>query len=349
MPFADDLIGSSATRRLMAAVQAAVPQQKLTHLRQAADDLDGRGLRERADLLRDALLADLPGSYEQFAGHVRCARDRSGTFSGWLIWPVTSAVALKAIEDGSTRAFDDAMGLLAELTGRLTSEFAIRLLLRHDPDRALQIMTSWSSSPDADVRRLASEGSRPYLPWAARVPTLITRPGMTIAILQALHQDDSEYVRRSVANHLNDISRNHPQLAVATAAQWLVAADKNTPQVVRRALRTLVKRGDASALALLGFTHATVEITGPTLDRTTVPLGGTSPSMAPSATAGTRRRGSPSTTSSITRRPTAARPARPSSSPPARSHPANSSSSTANTPSGPSPHAVTTPAPTLSS
>jgi 3-methyladenine DNA glycosylase AlkC len=274
MPFADDMIGSFTARRLMAAVQAAVPQQKLTHLRQATDDLAGGGLRERADLLRDALLADLPGSYEQFAGHVRCARDRSGSFSGWLIWPVTSAVALKAIEDGSTRAFDDAMGLLAELTGRLTSEFAIRLLLRHDPDRALQTMTSWSSSPDVDVRRLASEGSRPYLPWAARVPTLITRPGLTITILQALHQDDSEYVRRSVANHLNDISRDHPQLAVATAAQWLVDADRNTPQVVRRALRTLVKRGDAGALALLGFTHATVEITGPTLDRTTVPLGG---------------------------------------------------------------------------
>ncbi|WP_433796864.1 hypothetical protein [Actinoplanes sp. CA-252034] len=205
---------------------------------------------------------------------MRRACDLAPEFTGWLIWPVTGAVATRAVQEGGDDAFDAAMTLLAELTGRLTAEFAIRILLRHDLDRALGIIAGWTRSADPDVRRLASEGTRPYLPWSSRVPQILARPGATVPVLDALYRDDSEYVRRSVANHLNDLSRDHPGLVVDTARRWLAEPGPATERLVRHGLRTLIKSGHPGALELLGFTAATLEVDGPHLDRTTVPFGG---------------------------------------------------------------------------
>ncbi|QHC67932.1 DNA alkylation repair protein [Rathayibacter sp. VKM Ac-2759] len=272
MPFADQLIDSRTADDLAAAI--ALVHTSTAELDAAGARLAGLALRERADLLRDALLADVPGSYAELARVVRAAR--SATFRGWLIWPVTAAVATRAVEDPDDTAFDDALALLAELTGLLTSEFAIRILLRHDLDRALATIATWTASGDEHVRRLASEGTRPYLPWSVRVPALTGRPGATVPILDGLYRDESEYVRRSVANHLNDLSRDAPALVTETAARWLADPDENTARLVRHALRTLVKRGDPAALALLGFPSAadSLEIDGPHLDRAVVAMGG---------------------------------------------------------------------------
>ncbi|MET0930221.1 MAG: DNA alkylation repair protein [Aeromicrobium sp.] len=276
MPFADDLIGTHTALALTAGIQAAVPGTPLPALRAASDRLGPLTLRERSDLLRDAILADLPGTYSDLAAVVRRAWSSPGYFAGWLIWPVTSAVADRAIANGSDASFDDAMALLAELTSGLSSEFAIRGLLRHDLERALAVITSeWVTSDDVDVRRLASEGTRPYLPWATRVPAIIRDPRSTIPILSALYTDDSEYVRRSVANHLNDVSRDHADLAVATARQWLDHPDDSTSRLVRHAMRTLIKRGHPGALEIMGFRSALLDVTGPVLDRDTVLIGDT--------------------------------------------------------------------------
>jgi len=270
MPFADELISAATAKNLTKAIRAALPAAKLPTLSRAAAQLADLSLRERADLLRDALLTDIPGDYAELARVIR-----AGTFTGWMIWPVTSAIATKAVEDGSQEAFDDAMALLAALTGLLTSEFAIRTLLRHDLDRALATVLTWTHNDDVDVRRLASEGTRPYLPWSVRVPELLKDPGVTVPILDALYRDPSDYVRRSVANHLNDLSRDNPALVVTTAKRWLDTPDENTVRVVRHGLRTLIKRGDVGALELMGFSAASVEVNGPTLDRDVVPFGGT--------------------------------------------------------------------------
>jgi 3-methyladenine DNA glycosylase AlkC len=275
MPFADELIGVATARALTAAIRAAAPQARLTALPAAEDALGPLSLRERSDLLRDALLADLPGGYAGFAATIRAAQAGSAPFHGWLIWPVTSAIAVKAIEEGSDAAFDDGMGMLAALTPRLTSEFAIRPLLAHDFARAMPIVLGWTTSPDADVRRLASEGTRPFLPWAIRVPAILAEPAATLPVLHALYRDENEVVRRSVANHLNDLSRQHPDLVVTTTAAWLAHPDANTPQLVRHALRSLVKRGNPQALAQLGFHPAEVAVTGPVLERSSVHFGGT--------------------------------------------------------------------------
>jgi len=275
MPFADELIGVSTARALTAAIQAAVPHADLPALQAAATALGPLSLRERSDLLRDALLADLPGDYDTFAGTIRAAAAGPLAFGGWLIWPVTTAIAQKAIDAGTGAAFDDGMRMLAALTPRLTAEFAIRVLLDHDIARALPIVLDWTGSADPAVRRLASEGTRPFLPWAIRVPALLNDPTATLPVLHALYRDDDEVVRRSVANHVNDLSRQQPDLVTATTAAWLAAPDENTAQLVRHALRTLVKKGNPQALAQLGFHPAEVEVHGPELDATTVDFGGT--------------------------------------------------------------------------
>ncbi|TFB87323.1 DNA alkylation repair protein [Cryobacterium algoricola] len=275
MPFADQLIGMPTAVALTTAIQAVTPHAPLTALHEATGMLAPFSLRERSDLLRDALLADLPGDYTSFAATIRAAASGPAPFTGWLIWPVSTAIAVKGIEAGTDTAFDDALGMLAELTGRLSSEFAIRILLEHDLDRALPVVLGWTASSDADVRRLASEGTRPFLPWARRVPGILAEPTATLPILHALYRDEDEVVRRSVANHLNDLSRQQPELVVATTAAWLADPDANTARLVRHALRTLVKRGNPAALAQLGFHAADVTVAGPVLNETNVPFGGT--------------------------------------------------------------------------
>ena len=272
MPFADELIGSDAARTLLRIIRSVAPRADLSELETAVDRLGPLALRARADLLRDALLTGLPGDYAQFSRVIRNAAEDPG-FSGWLIWPATSAVASKAVDEKTSVAFDDGMSLLAELTGRLTSEFAIRTFLRADLDRALEAALDWTGSSDVNVRRLASEGTRAYLPWSVRVPGILARPGVTIPILDRLYRDESDYVRRSVANHLNDLSRDIPHIVVGAAARWLAAPDENTDQLVRHALRTVIKNGNADALALLGFAPADLEITGPTLDVSELQIG----------------------------------------------------------------------------
>ncbi|TFC04077.1 hypothetical protein E3O42_05620 [Cryobacterium adonitolivorans] len=165
--------------------------------------------------------------------------------------------------------------MLAALTPRLTSEFAIRLLLNHDMARAMPIVLGWTGSTDPAVRRLASEGTRPFLPWAIRVPAILADPTLTLPVLHALYRDEDEVVRRSVANHLNDLSRQQPDLSIATTASWLAAPDANTASLVRHALRTLVKKGHPQASAQLGFHPAEVHVLGPVLDAATVAFGGT--------------------------------------------------------------------------
>ncbi|GAB3572689.1 DNA alkylation repair protein [Amycolatopsis endophytica] len=275
MPFADELIGAHTVRALVTALRTVSPRARLSALRAAETALAPLALRERSDLMRDALLDDLPGDYASFAATMRAAAVQARSFTGWLIWPVTSAVAAKAIEQGGTEAFDDALALLAELTPRLSSEFALRALLNHDLERALGTIRTWTGSDSEDVRRLASEGTRPLLPWAVRVPGILAAPKSTLPILDALYLDDSEYVRRSVANHLNDISRREPDLVVATATEWMAASDDNTPRLVRHGLRTLVKQGHPGALALQGFAPARLEVAGPLLTADTVVIGET--------------------------------------------------------------------------
>ena len=273
MPTAEELLGVGSVVRLVACLEVAAPDWPLVALRGCVAGLGPLAFRERVDAVRDALLADLPDEYGQFAAILDVAL-RDPSFAGWLIAPVAEAVAVRALAAPEAGAFDAGLALLAELTPRLTAEFAIRPFLAADLDRALPVVRGWTTHADEHVRRLASEGTRPRLPWGKSVAGILAQPEVTLPILDALYRDEAEYVRRSVANHLNDLSRARPDLVVATAARWLADPDANTARLVRHALRTLVKQGHPEALALLGFAPLVgLVVVGPALDETIVAMG----------------------------------------------------------------------------
>lgn len=267
----DELIDASAVVRLDDLLR---PQGVDTvALLDAAGALDGRKLRQRVDIVRDALLADLPPAYSETAAVVRAAFDDERC-TGWMLWPVTEAVVARALASGREDDFDDGMAVLALLTTRLTSEFAIRAMLDARLDRSLAIAQRWSTDEDPHVRRLASEGTRPHLQWGKGVPALRRQPGGTRPIVDALYRDEAEVVRRSVANHVNDLSRDDPDLAAEIVGGWLADPDDTTPRVARHALRTLVKQGHPRALELMGFTGAQFDVDGPVVSALEVPVGG---------------------------------------------------------------------------
>ncbi|HEY5791704.1 MAG TPA: DNA alkylation repair protein, partial [Chthoniobacterales bacterium] len=132
-----------------------------------------------------------------------------------------------------------------------SSEFAIREFLRLDLARTLKVMEKWSRDGGEHVRRLASEGSRPRLPWSFRLEALIADPAPVAPILENLKADPSLYVRKSVANHLNDITKDHPEWVLKRLTAW-PRENSHTQWIVKRALRTLIKRGDRAALTVIG-------------------------------------------------------------------------------------------------
>ncbi|MBF0110658.1 MAG: DNA alkylation repair protein [Magnetococcales bacterium] len=171
---------------------------------------------------------------------------------------------------------DLALDALERMTRHFSAEFDIRPYILNHPKLTLPRLHTWARHEDWRLRRLASEGSRPRLPWGLRLKPFIDDPTPCLEILEPLHADHHPVVRRSVANHLNDVSRDHPDLAVATAQRWLNHGDAGTLWIVNHGLRTLVKQGHAGALALLGFSGSlTPEVVAFTLMPPRVMLGET--------------------------------------------------------------------------
>lgn len=269
MPLADEMIGAGTVAGLAECLERSGRVADAAETRRCGTALDGLSFSGRVTAVRDAVLADLPGGYPAFAEVISAAL-RDPLFTGWMTFPVGEAVAVRGLD-----SFEPALALLAELTPRLTAESAVRPFLSADLHRALRVMTAWTHDPDEHVRRLVSEGTRPRLPWASRITALVTDPSPALPLLDALRRDESEYVRRSVANHLNDISRDHPETAVEVAGRWLADPAPTTTRVVRHGLRTLIKAGHPGALALLGHSpDLPVAVEGPKVRTPEITVGG---------------------------------------------------------------------------
>jgi 3-methyladenine DNA glycosylase AlkC len=175
---------------------------------------------------------------------------RAGTdgLSGWAVWPLADYVATRGLADPQR-----ALATLRALTQRFTAEWSIRPFIEQHPELAFNTLMQWTSDPSPHVRRLASEGSRPRLPWGAQLKGLIADPSPTLPLLAALQDDPSPYVRRSVANHLNDIAKDHPALLAQWLEQHLVAAPAERRALLKHASRTLIKKGDAPVLKAWGL------------------------------------------------------------------------------------------------
>ncbi|NBL64167.1 DNA alkylation repair protein [Flavobacterium sp. NST-5] len=156
------------------------------------------------------------------------------------------------IEIFGIEEIETAIPLLERTTQFITCEFAIRPFILKYPEKMLAQMLQWSRHENHHVRRLASEGSRPRLPWAMALPFLKKNPEPIFGILENLKNDKSEYVRRSVANNLNDIAKDNPQITLAIAKKWL-GKTKETDALVKHGCRTLLKQGHPEVLSQYGL------------------------------------------------------------------------------------------------
>lgn len=151
---------------------------------------------------------------------------------------------------------DHSLEALKYFTQFGSSEFAIREFLRKDFEKTLKVMHSWAEDENVHVRRLASEGSRPRLPWSFKLDQVIKNPKLTLPILEKLKADKELYVRKSVANHLNDISKEAPELSLQILQDWK-GHSKETDWILKHGARTLLKRGDARVLEIFGVGGST--------------------------------------------------------------------------------------------
>lgn len=142
---------------------------------------------------------------------------------------------------------------LEHFTQLCSSEFAVRPFIIRDQERMMAQMMKWAQHENHHVRRLASEGIRPRLPWGISLPAFKADPSPILPILEQLRDDESEYVRRSVANNLNDIAKDNPDVVLDVARRWHLQDTPETQWMIRHALRTLIKKGDPAALELLGY------------------------------------------------------------------------------------------------
>lgn len=208
------------------------------------DGMDELSLMQRLRQVAEALHVVLPADFRKATSILRKLAPRLN--SGFVTMVLGEYVALYGADD-----FDESVDALKFFTSFGSSEFAVRHLVRSDVKRMLKIMERWSRDKDEHVRRLASEGSRPRLPWSFRIPGLIGNPSATVRILENLRADPSPYVRKSVANHINDITKDDPDFALDLVEQWPLD-DPRTAWIAKHALRSLIKKGDRRALAVIG-------------------------------------------------------------------------------------------------
>ena len=250
-------------KNLIGAQQVEWLAQRLTKSRKAfpAADFKARALqgltklelKARARHIADALEATLPTEpAKAFAILIGAMEDPLEATRGYGGSVFRYLAVSEFLERHGPEDIEAALRANYELTQRFSSEFCIRPLLLANPSRVLKALAKWARDENPQVRRLVSEGTRTRLPWGRQLPNFIADPTPVLPLLEALKDDDSDYVRRSVSNNLNDLSKDHPSLVKGIAKRWLQGASKERRRLVEHSLRTLLKRGDAEALALIG-------------------------------------------------------------------------------------------------
>ena len=233
-------------------------------------------LKERMNLIADVLEQFLPPEFEAAAAAILKALPppldpdlTDDDFGHFIYAPLGIYVERHGIE----RHFSSALDLIEELTQRFSMEYSIRAFLRHDPGGALDRLRRWTDHPHYHVRRLVSEGTRPRLPWGQSVSLA---PEDTLPLLDALHADPTRFVTRSVANHLNDLTRDHAGLVLDHLARWRAEGRQDPMELAwmeRHALRNLIKAGDTATMTFLGFDGDVVAEAGITIEPGEVPIG----------------------------------------------------------------------------
>ncbi|MDI1243787.1 MAG: DNA alkylation repair protein [Rhodoferax sp.] len=247
--------GDDVPRAIAGMISKVHPSfNSLRFVRDALEGYDALELMPRGKKIAQALRRHLPDDYPQAMAILLDSldqpheRDPGLSLASFLYLPHTMFVAQYGLAH-----FEVSMRAQHDLTQRFTAEFSIRPFLEQHTQATLRQLNIWATDPSPHVRRLVSEGTRPRLPWAPRLRQFQVNPGPVLALLELLKDDPELYVRRSVANNLNDIGKDHPQVLTDTAQAWLKDATVERAWIVGHALRSAVKRGDRSALKVLGY------------------------------------------------------------------------------------------------
>lgn len=217
------------------------------------------GILERGHHLAAALRQHLPERYDQAIEVILesltppLQRTDELGLAVFFYLPHVCFVANYGLDEknnGGRDPFAVSMRAQYEITRRFSAEFSIRPYLIKWQKRTLAQLQIWTKDKDPHVRRLCSEGTRPRLPWAVRLPEFIKNPKPVLPILESLKDDDDLYVRRSVANHLGDIAKDHPELVRDICEKWLKGASDERKWLIRHALRYPAKKGDAKAIKI---------------------------------------------------------------------------------------------------
>lgn len=230
-------------------------------LRHALNGLEALEMMERAEQISQAIDAAFPDDFAlKSRALVDCLHPREDMelgemkidengVAGWAV----AAMARVIPRHGLDRP-EESLEALKEMTKRFSSEFSVRPFFRDHQELSLKTAMRWAEDENVHVRRLASEGSRPLLPWGIKLHSFVEDPGPLLPLLNKIKDDPEEYVRRSVANNLNDIAKSHPDRVADIATEWLKEPTKSRQRLVKHACRTLIKNAHPGALAAFGYT-----------------------------------------------------------------------------------------------
>ncbi|MFY0728934.1 DNA alkylation repair protein [Pseudomonas sp. NFX15] len=244
-PALKEIFNAERLRHIATEMMAVYPAfEAKRFLTLAQTGLADLSVMQRMARVSECLHAVLPLDYEASLQVLRALAPRLN--SGFVSMCLPQYVA-----SYGAHAFDVSMDALKYFTAFGSSEFAIRHFLRRDLERSLELMHDWSLDANEHVRRLASEGCRPRLPWSFRLEPVQADPRLAAGILDNLKADPSLYVRKSVANHLNDITKDHPGWVLDLIEGWSLD-NRHTAWIAKHALRSLIKQGNQRALAIIG-------------------------------------------------------------------------------------------------
>lgn len=241
-----EMFNAAYYTRLADAVTAVYPAfRRAAFLKSVQTGQEGRELNARMRHASVTLRDHLPGDLRVAVDVLKQVAPLMPKGYTALLFP--DLVALYGLDDP---AFS--LSALKYFTRFGSSEFAVRPFIQRDVSGTLRVMRTWAEDENEHVRRLASEGCRPRLPWSFRLDAIMKDPSLTTPILDRLREDPMLYVRKSVANHLNDFSKDHPAYMVKLLRGWDLK-HPHTAWIAKHASRTLIKAGDPSALALFAF------------------------------------------------------------------------------------------------
>lgn len=266
-PALKEIFNAERLQHIASEMSAVYPAFKAkAFLKHANQGLAELSVMQRMARVSESLHAVLPLDYEDSLEVLRQLAPRLN--SGFVSMCLPHYVA-----SYGGHAFDTSMQALKYFTTFGSSEFAIRHFLRSDLERSLELMHDWTQDQNHHIRRLASEGTRPRLPWSFRLEAVQANPQLAAGILDRLKADESLYVRKSVANHLNDVTKEHPEWVLDTIEGWPLE-NKHTAWIAKHALRSLIKQGDLRALTVIGAgAKAEVELLDVRVEPAVVRLG----------------------------------------------------------------------------